>query len=311
MSVIKIFEDKNIRAKWNEDEDCWFFVVQDVIRFLTDSDQPSKYWTALKARTYENEGIQLSTFCRQLKFKAKDGKTYKYESASNEALFRIIQSVPSPKAEPFKRWLAQLGKERIEEIENPKKAIDRASFYYEMKGREKDWIDIRMNGIATRNGLTKYWQNSGVKNTEYAILTNQIYESTFGVTAANYKIVKGLKKANSLRDNMTPMELVVTMFAEQTAKEIAEATHAEDLEGNKKAIQDSGDIVHAAIKDIQEKTGKKIVSKENFKHTDTTEKTRVIVQSEIKQLREKKNEFDTQLNGLLSVPKPPKGVDKK
>lgn len=304
MSTIKIFEDKNIRAKWNDDEDCWYFAVQDIIEFLTESTNPRDYWYRLKQRVLENEGFDLSTICRQLKFKAKDGKQYKYESANNEAVFRIIQSVPSPKAEPFKKWLAQLGKERIEEIENPKKAIDRATVYYEMKGHDKDWIDLRMNGIATRNGLTKYWQDSGVKDKEYAILTNQIYQSTFGETSANYKIVKGLKKGDSLRNNMTPLELVVTMFAEQTAKEIAEATNAKELEGNKAAIEQSGAIVQQAVKNIEQKTGKAVVSTSNFKHLNTNENTRKIVASELKPIPKKA--FDKSLKGLIATPPPKK-----
>lgn len=305
MSVIKIFEDTNIRAKWNEDEDCWYFVVQDVIVFLTDSVNARDYWYRMKQRTNDSDGIDLSTICRQLKFKANDGKMYKYDCTNNEGLFRIIQSIPSPKAEPFKRWLAKLGKERIEEIENPNKAINRAKFYYDAKGREKDWIDIRMNGIATRNGLTDYWKTSGVKDADYAILTNQIYTSTFGQTAGGYKEVKGIKKPDSLRDNMTPMELVVTMFAEQTAKEIAEATHATELEGNAMAIKESGKIVSAAVKDIETKTGKKVVSKGNFKHLDTTEKTKEIIQSENVSL----DSFSKTLSAITQIPKPPK--DKK
>ena len=147
MSVLKLFEGTTIRARWNDDEDQWYFVVQDVIAFLTDSTQPSKYWSALKARVLENEGVELSTNCRQLKFKARDNKTYKYECANNETLFRIIQSVPSPKAEPFKQWLAKLGKERIDEIEKPEKAIERAKNYYTVKGRTQEWISDRTSGI--------------------------------------------------------------------------------------------------------------------------------------------------------------------
>lgn len=154
MSNLKIFDGTNIRAKWNDDEDQWWFVVQDVIQFLTDSPNPRDYWYRLKRRVHEGDGFQLSTICRQLKFKAKDGKIYKYECANNEALFRIIQSVPSPKAEPFKRWLARLGKERIEEIEQPEKAIQRTKVYYEMKGHNSPWIDDRIQGVTTRNTLT-------------------------------------------------------------------------------------------------------------------------------------------------------------
>lgn len=303
MSNIKLFEDTNIRAKWNDDADGWYFVVQDVIQFLTDSTQPSKYWSALKARSLENEGIQLSTNCRQLKFKAKDGKTYKYECANNETLFRIIQSVPSPKAEPFKRWLAKLGKERLEEIEQPEKAIDRARGYYTAKGREGDWIDKRLTSIATRNHLTDFWKSSGVQNAEYAILTNQIYSTTFGQTAFQYKTIKGLQKKDSLRDHMTPIELIMTMFAEQSSKEIAEAHKAHGFDQNKKAIDEAGKIIGKARQELEAKTGKAVVSNENFKHQETDEITRNIAQRENK-LSPK--EFDKNLKGLLNTPPPHK-----
>lgn len=283
MSELKIFDGSNVRAKWNDDEDQWWFVVQDVIAFLTDSDKPRDYWYRLKQRTLENEGVDLSTICRQLKFVAKDGKKYKYEAANNEGLFRIIQSVPSPKAEPFKRWLAQLGKERIEEIENPEKAIQRAKVYYETKGHDGDWINDRIHAVATRNTLTDYWKESGVSDgKDYAILTNQIYASTFGLTALEYRFEKGIKKSDSLRDNMNSLELVVTRFAELTSKEIAEATKAKGVEGNLKAIDEAGEIIKKTMGEIEAKTGKKIVSKTNSKQFSSSEKTQEIIQSETK-----------------------------
>lgn len=285
MSIVKIFEDTNIRAKWNDDEDRWYFVVIDVIQFLTDSPNPSDYWYRLKKRELDSSGIELSTVCRELKFTSTDGKKYKYECADNEGVFRILQSVSSPKAEPFKRWLAQLGKERIDEIEQPEKGIDRAKGYFEQKGRGVDWTNIRMNSIATRNELTDYWKKSGISESkEYAILTNQIYSSTFGVTALKYKTIKGLAKGDNLRDHMSPLELVVTMLAEQTSKEIAEAKGAKEFYGNQQAIKDSGEIVHRAVKDIEQQTGKPIVSKDNFKAMDTTEKTKEIIQGESKSM---------------------------
>lgn len=286
MSNLKIFDGTNIRAKWNDDEDQWWFVVQDVIAFLTDSKSPTKYWSALKARVSVNEGIELSTICRQLKFMARDGKTYKYECANNEALFRIIQSVPSPKAEPFKRWLAQLGKERIEEIEQPEKAIQRAKVYYEMKGHNPAWIDDRIHGVTTRNTLTEYWKESGVTSgVEYAILTNQIYSSTFGLSAIEYKLVKGLNKSESLRDNMNSLELVITRFAELTSKEIAEATEAKGLEGNKKAIDEAGGIIKKTVGEIESKTGRKIISEVNNKQLNTPGKNKEIIHSELEPLK--------------------------
>lgn len=280
MSVVKIFDGVNFRTRWDDDEECWYFVVQDVIAFLTDSPNPSDYWYRLKQRELDSTGIELSTICRLLKFPAPNGKIYKYECANNEAMFRIVQAIPSPKAEPFKRWLARLGKERIEEIEKPEKAIARGKTYYRMKGRDEDWINKRMTAIATRNNLTDYWKDSGVKDKEYGVLTDEIYHSTFNLKAYQYKQVKGLEKKDSLRDNMNPLELVITMFAEQTSKEIAEAKSAQGLEENKTAINEAGKIASQAITEIEKKTGKKVVSKQNFKHLDTPDKTTEIAQSE-------------------------------
>jgi hypothetical protein len=316
---IQIFEDPQIRKKWNDDEDQWWFVVQDVIAFLTESPNPRDYWYRLKQRSAENEGVELSTFCRQLKFEAKDGKKYKYECANNEGLFRIIQSIPSPKAEPFKLWLAKLGKERIEEIEQPQKAIDRGKRYYSVKGYTQEWISDRTAGISSRNELTEYWQKSGVEGKEYAMLTNEIYSSTFGFDAARYKQIKGLKTKDSLRDNMTNIELVVTRFAEVASREIAESTNATGFDENKKAIEDAGEIIQKAVQSIEQQTGKPIASKENKKHLNTSEKTKQIIQEENKKklLAEpstKSNEGDyTGKNGLLAamlkVP-PPKKEEK-
>ena len=312
MSNIKIFEDTNVRAKWNDDEEKWWFVVHDVIAFLTQSTNPIDYWYRLKQRVAENEGVELSTICRLLKFTAKNNKVYKYECADNEALFRIIQSIPSPKAEPFKRWLAQLGKERIEEIEQPQKAIDRGKNYFTLKGYAPEWISDRVQGIKTRNDLTDFWQTSGVKDKEYGILTNQIYHSTFGHTAFQYKEIKDLKKGESLRDNMNSLELVVTRFAELTSKEIAESKNAKGLFENKQAIKDAGKIINKAVKEIEQTTGNPLVSKSNNKSLNTTEKTKNIIQSETKQLKkkeEKLNSFDKTLKGLLNVPPPQKDKD--
>lgn len=284
MSYLKLFEGSEIRARWDDDEDQWYFVVQDVIGFLTDSVDPSKYWHDMKRRSTKNEGIELSANCRRLKFKAPNGKVYKYECANNETIFRIIQSIPSPKAEPFKQWLAKLGKERIDEIEQPQKAIERAEKYYTAKGRNSEWISDRTSGIKSRNELTSHWQSTGVKGIEYGILTNEIYTTTFGMDAVEYKLHKGITKGDSLRDNMTTIELVLTRFAEVSAKEIGEGKDYKGLEGNKKAIREGGAVVNGAIKDLESKSGRKVVSKENFKHMDTTEKTKEIITSESKEL---------------------------
>lgn len=310
MSNIKLFEDTNIRAKWNEDEDCWYFVVQDVIAFLTESNQPAKYWSAIKARTLENEGVELSTNCRQLKFKAKDGKEYRYESASNETIFRIVQSIPSSKAEPFKRWLAKLGKERIEEIENPQRAIERGKLYYQAKGRPPEWISDRVSGIESRKALTDQWKEGGVKGVENGILTNEIYVSTFGLSAIKYKEHKGLDSRDSLRNHMTSIELVVTRFAEAAATEVSKSMKAKGLEENRKAIKESGKIVNKAVKELEEKTGNKIVSDFNFKDVDSDEMTRQIIQSE-NSTATPLPEFDRNLKGLTAVPPPPKKEKKK
>jgi hypothetical protein len=280
MSNIKLFEETNIRAKWNDDEDKWYFVVQDVIAFLTESNNPRDYWYRLKKRTLENEGVELSTICRQLKFEAPNGKVYKYECGDNETLFRIIQSIPSPKAEPFKRWLAKLGKERIEEIEQPQKAIDRARSYYLSKGHTSDWTNDRIQGIVTRNEFTDHLKQSGVKDAEYGILTNQIYSATFGLTAIQYKAVKGLSKNDSLRDNMNRLELIVTQFSELTSKEIAKANNAKGFEGNKAAINQAGYIINRAVKEIEAQTGSPIASSENNKSLNNPKSVKRIIQSE-------------------------------
>ncbi|MBB5639047.1 prophage antirepressor-like protein [Pedobacter cryoconitis] len=303
MSEIKLFEDTNIRAKWNEDEDKWYFVVQDVIAFLTDSTQPSKYWSALKKRTLNNDSIELSTICRQLKFTANDGKTYKYECADNEAIFRIIQSVASKKAEPFKRWLAKLGKERIEEIEQPQKAIDRAKGYYTAKGHTKEWVETRVSGIGTRNELTKQWQNSGVDGSEYGILTNELTSATFGMDTTQYRYHKNITKNDSLRDNMNPMELVITMLGEATAREISEKTNAKGLKGNKNAVLEAGKIASETIKNIEAKTNIKIVSTDNLKHLNNPETTKRIVASESKEITSGNKKLDSAIKFVLKKPK--------
>lgn len=314
MSNIKLFEDTNIRAKWNDDEDKWYFVVQDVVAFLTESTQPAKYWSALKSRTEKSDGVQLSTFCRQLKFEASDKKTYKYECTDNEGLFRIIQSVPSPKAEPFKKWLAKLGKERLEEIEQPQKAIDRAKGYYAAKGYDKEWVETRMTGIETRTALTKQWKEGGVKGSEYAILTNELSSATFGMDTTQYRYFKNIKKADSLRDNMNLMEVVINTLSEATAKEIAEKTQAKGYRGNHDAVMQAGKIASDTIKSIEAKTGIKIISTENNNHLNTPENTQKILNSENKALGTSSPEkessgddkFDKKINAALKKGSPPK-----
>lgn len=315
MSNIKLFEDTNIRAKWNDDEDKWYFVVQDVIAFLIDTSDAKDYWYRLKKREKENNGVELSTFCRLLKFTAANGKSYKYEAADNESIFRIIQAVPSPKAEPFKRWLAKLGKERIEEIEQPQKAIDRAKGYYTAKGYTKDWIETRATGIETRNALTKTWQDGGVAGSEYGILTNELTSATFGMDTSQYRYFKSIKKSDSLRDNMNPMELVITMLSEVTAKEISEKNNSKGLAENKQAVTEAGKLANDTIKNIEAQTGIKIITQDNFNHLNTSEKTKQILQGENKNLPSGTNtpekidtdpKFDGAINKALKKGSPPK-----
>ena len=306
MSNIKLFEDTNIRAKWNDDEDKWYFVVQDVIAFLTESTQPAKYWSALKNRVSKNDGFQLSTICRQLKFEASDGKTYRYESTDNEGIFRILQSVSSPRAEPFKRWLAKLGKERLEEIEQPGKAIERAKNYYTAKGYHPEWVESRVTGIGTRNELTKQFKDGGItEGKEYAILTNELTSATFGMDTLKYKYYKGITKSDSLRDNMNPLELVITMLSEATAKELAVKKQATGFTQNKQVVQEAGKIANDTIKNIEKATGIKVSTTENFKHLNHDKKTQEILDSETKSLKESSgdSEFDNAIDKLLKSPK--------
>ncbi|MDP3831381.1 MAG: BRO family protein, partial [Ignavibacteriaceae bacterium] len=220
MSNIKLFESKKIRSQWNEVEQKWYFSVVDVIEVLTESDKPRDYWYRLKKREKDN-GIELSTFCRQLKLLSSDGKQYLTDCANVEGLLRIIQSIPSPKAEPFKLWLARVGYERLEEIENPELAAKRMREIYKAKGYSDEWVEKRVRGIAVRDELTNEWKNRGIKeNIEFAILTSEISKATFGLTPKEYKELKGLKKKNeNLRDHMTDLELIFTMLGEASTTE--------------------------------------------------------------------------------------------
>lgn len=213
---LALFEEKEIRRTWEEGK--WYFSVVDVVFALTDSKDPRDYWYRLKQRVKEEEKIELSTICRRLKLVAADGKYRLTDCADTEGILRIIQSIPSKKAEPFKRWLAKVGSERIEEIQNPELAMDRMKEIYEKKGYSKSWINMRERGIATRHSLTDEWKERGVQNgIDYAILTNEIYKSGFGVTAKEYKNIKGLDDRQNLRDSMTNIELALTNLGEATA----------------------------------------------------------------------------------------------
>ena len=254
--------DRGLFVCDNEREE-WYFSVVDVIGSLTESNNPRDYWYRVKKRMSEEERSELSTFCRQLKLKSTDGKSYKTDVADMQGIFRIIQSVPSPKAEPFKMWLAEVGKERIDEIIDPELTIDRALEGYARKGYSREWINQRLQAIQVRKELTDTWQDHGVKaGNEYAILTNEISKAWSGMTTREYKDFKGLKKEN-LRDNMSTTELILNMLAETATKDIAEATNPQGLDENKQVAQDGGSIAGDARKSIEARTGKPVITSKN------------------------------------------------
>ena len=260
---VKMFEGSQIRSVWDNEREEWYFSVVDVIGSLTESNNPRDYWYRVKKRMSEEERSELSTFCRQLKLKSTDGKSYKTDVADMQGIFRIIQSVPSPKAEPFKMWLAEVGKERIDEIIDPELTIDRALEGYARKGYSREWINQRLQAIQVRKELTDTWQDHGVKaGNEYAILTNEISKAWSGMTTREYKDFKGLKKEN-LQDNMSTTELILNMLAETATKDIAEATNPQGLDENKQVAQDGGSIASDARKSIEARTGKPVITSKN------------------------------------------------
>ena len=260
---VKMFEGSQIRSVWDNEREEWYFSVVDVIGSLTESNNPRDYWYRVKKRMSEEERSELSTFCRQLKLKSTDGKSYKTDVADMQGIFRIIQSVPSPKAEPFKMWLAEVGKERIDEIIDPELTIDRALEAYARKGYSREWINQRLQAIQVRKELTDTWQDHGVKGgNEYAILTNEISKAWAGMTTREYRDFKGLKKEN-LRDNMSTTELILNMLAETATKDIAEAKNPQGLEENKQVAQDGGSIAGDARKSIESRTGKPVITSKN------------------------------------------------
>ena len=260
---IKMFEGSQIRSVWDNEREEWYFSVVDVIGSLTESNNPRDYWYRVKKRMSEEEKSELSTICRQLKLKAPDGKMRLTDVADMQGIFRIIQSVPSPKAEPFKMWLAEVGKERIDEIIDPELTIDRALEGYARKGYSREWINQRLQAIQVRKELTDTWQDHGVKaGNEYAILTNEISKAWSGMMTREYKDFKGLKKEN-LRDNMSTTELILNMLAETATKDIAEATNPQGLDENKQVAQDGGSIAGDARKSIEARTGKPVITSKN------------------------------------------------
>jgi hypothetical protein len=261
---IKLFESKKIRTHWDESEEQWYFSVVDVVEVLTDSLNPRDYWFKMKIRVKSDDGFQLSTICRQLKLESTDGKKYLTDCADTQSLLRIIQSIPSPKAEPFKQWLAKVGYERMQEMQDPSQSIDRAREYWQGLGRSEKWIQQRMTGQETRNKLTDYWKEAGVKEqNEFALLTNIIHKEWTDLTVKQHKVLKGLKSQN-LRDHMSEAELIFTALAELSTRQIAETDEAKGLIENAKAGKKGGAIAKNARKELEEKTGKSIVTGENF-----------------------------------------------
>lgn len=266
MSNIKLFQSKQIRSVWNEEEQQWYFSVTDVVGALTDSIDPSAYWRKLKQRLI-SEGNETVTNCHRLKMQAADGKMRLTDVANTKDMLRIIQSIPSPKAEPFKQWLAQVGSERIAEIENPELAQKRIRDTYRAKGYSDEWIEQRIRGIAIRDTLTDEWKKRGIKEgKEYAILTAEISKATFGITPAEYKKLKSLDRpTENLRDHMTDLELLFSALGEASTTEIAKTHDAYGMKENSSAAKAGGKIAGDARKALEKKTGRTVISKTNYK----------------------------------------------
>ncbi|MDD2500857.1 MAG: Bro-N domain-containing protein [Geobacter sp.] len=272
--IIKLaaFEGREIRKTIHNGE--WWFSVIDVIEVLTGTDRPRKYWSDLKKKLLQEGCDELSEKIGQLKMLAPDGKLRLTDCANTETMFRIIQSIPSPKAEPFKRWLAKVGHERILEIENPELAQERMKQLYEQKGYPKEWIDKRLRGIAVRQDLTDEWQQRGARNSrEYAILTNEIMQGAFDLKVDDYKAVKGLEREN-LRDHMTDMELILTMLAEATTTKLHRDRDSQGFEPLKKDAQDGGAVAGRTRRDIEKQSGVAVVSSSNYKALSTTKQAK-------------------------------------
>ena len=264
-SQIQLFEEKRVRTAWDDASEEWYFSVTDVIEALTGTDRPRKYWNDLKKKL-QKEGSELSEKIGQLKMLAADGKKYLTDVASTEQLFRLIQSIPSPKAEPFKLWLAKLGQERLDEMSDPELSIDRALKQYLELGYSENWINQRLKSIEIRKELTDEWKSIGLKEGfEFATLTDIITKTWSEKTTKEYKILKGLKKEN-LRDNMTNTELILNMLAEASTKDISQATNPKDLEESKIVASQGGNVAKVAREALELKTGKKVVTSKNAKN---------------------------------------------
>jgi len=264
MNKLVVFDDKRIRRTWHNDD--WYYSIIDVVEALTQSNNPRNYWSMLKKREQE-EGIELSTNCVQLKLESSDRKFYTTDCANTKGIFRIIQSIPSKRAEPFKQWLAKLGQERIEEIENPELAQDRVKEYYELKGYPKDWIDKRLRGIAIRQELTEEWQKRGIQEKQdFAILTNEIHKATFDISVNEHKNFKNIPKKSkaNLRDHMTDLELIFTMLGEKATTEITQTQDSKEFNQLKNYSRKGGRIAKNARLELESETGKKVLSENNY-----------------------------------------------
>ena len=261
-SKIVVFQDKQIRRVWVDDD--WYFSIVDIVGVLTGSPEPRKYWNKVKTREFTD--LQLSPIWRQLKLPAADGKQYRTDCATTQAMFRIIQSIPSPKAEPFKQWLAQVGYERVQEIENPELAQERMKAIYEAKGYPKDWIDKRLRGIAIRQNLTDEWKERGIREErDFAILTAEIARATFGVTPSEHRAIKRLtKKGQNLRDHMTDLELIFTMLGERVTTEISQQEKPDTFAESKQVARRGGNVAGVARRETERELGHSVVSGQNF-----------------------------------------------
>ena len=261
-TITNLFEGSEIRSIWNSEKEDYYFSVVDVIQVLTDSNIPKRYWSDLKRKLID-EGSQLYENIVRLKMKARDGKFRETDALDTEGIFRLIESVPSPKAEPFKMWLASLGKERIDEVFDPEKAIDRAIDYYRKKGYSDCWIEVRLKGILNRKKLTDVWKENGItENYEYAMLTNQIYKTWSGMKANEYKEFKGIRK-ESLRDNMSDVEVILTDLGEVTTRAIAKKEHPQGLKENLKVAKRGGNVSKIALETYELETGESVITSEN------------------------------------------------
>ena len=270
MSDIKLFQDKKIRSAWNDEEEQWYFSVVDVVEALTDSPNPRQYWRKMKDRDLKE--FESYPFWVQLKLQSADGKKYATDCANVKGLFRIIQSIPSPKAEPFKQWLAQVGYERLLEIENPELAQERMKELYEKKGYPKDWIDKRLRGMAIRQNLTDEWKRRGITlEQDYAILTAEISKATFGMTPSEYKEFKGLTKKNqNLRDHMDDLELIFTMLGERVTTEISQKEDPETFEESRQIAKRGGNVAGVARKETEKELGRSVSTPNNYLPSQTT-----------------------------------------